>query len=70
MENKITFSWNGYWQPTPALIRKVADSLMIGLQFAGGYIAIGTSSHLGIALMISGTCLKVISNFFTDNPPQ
>jgi hypothetical protein len=71
----IVFKWDGYFKPTPALLRKVGDSFlgaMPVLQVA--VIATSWSQPVKdgwiIGIAITCTIAKFVSNFFTTEEPQ
>ena len=62
----MTLSLKGYFEPTPKLIRKAADSLLAGATLASTFAVMNDHPKLAVAIMIISVIAKVISNFFTD----
>ena len=62
----MNFKLKGYFEPTPKLIRKAADSLLAGATLASTFAVMNDHPKLAVAIMIISVIAKVISNFFTD----
>ena len=48
----MKFSWKGYWEPTPKLIRKIADSILAGATFAGTFAILNDYPKFAVGVMI------------------
>ena len=64
--NKIKFNWKSYFKPTPKLIRKAGDSLLLVSTFISSYGIIEGHTELAITALIIGVIGKFLSNFFKD----
>ncbi len=64
----MKFSWNGYWNPTPKNIRKVADAIVSACTFTGGITTLNGHPVVGTIIFVIGFVAKITSNFFTDEP--
>lgn len=64
----MTFDIKGYWTPTPVKIRKIADSILAGVIFAGSMTALNGLPVLGTCIFVIGFLAKIVSNFFTEEP--
>ncbi|CAB4157467.1 hypothetical protein UFOVP683_25 [uncultured Caudovirales phage] len=62
----MKFSLGGFYEPTPAGVRKVGDVLQYGAQIAAGASIINEKPELGLLVMIIGSIGKVLSNFFVE----
>jgi len=62
----MKFSLGGFYEPTPAGVRKVGDVLQYGAQVAAGASIINEKPELGLLVMIIGSIGKVLSNFFVE----
>lgn len=62
----MIFSWNSYWKPTPAKVRKVADAVVAITTALGSYVTMDGKSTLGVVIFITGYVAKMVSNFFTE----
>jgi len=60
------FHWNGYWQPTPIKIRKIADAIASACVFSGGLTSLNGHPLAGTIIFISGFLAKMLSNFYTN----
>ena len=63
----MKFSWNGYWKPTPKLIRKFADSLLIFTMSLSTASFATDHEKWAFGLMIAGALAKFASNFFSED---
>ena len=61
----MKFTWKGYFEPTPKIIRKAADSILAGATMAATYSVVTEHEKIAVAIMIVSVVAKVISNFFT-----
>lgn len=62
---KIT--WKSYFEPTPKLIRKLADSILGGATLASTWAFVAEHETAAIITMVAAVVAKILSNFFTDN---
>jgi hypothetical protein len=65
----MKFSWKGYFQPTPKIVRKLADSLLAGAMTVSTFALMNDHPVLATVVMITAGVAKFISNFFTDDTP-
>jgi hypothetical protein len=65
MKRQLKFSLKGYYEPTPANIRKMGDSLLAMSQFMAGFTIIMDEKFLAICCIAIGTIGKFLSNFFS-----
>lgn len=66
----MKFAWKGYWTPTPKKIRKAADAVVSACTFAGGITSLNGHPVAGTIIFVVGFLAKILSNFFTDEPPS
>lgn len=65
----MKFHWNGYWKPTPAKIRKIADAIVGATTFAGSILTLNNDTKIGTTVFIAGFLAKILSNFFSEHEP-
>jgi hypothetical protein len=63
----MKFSWKGYFDPTPKIIRKIADSILAGATLASTFTFIMDYKNVAITIMIVSVLAKVLSNFLSDD---
>jgi hypothetical protein len=61
----MKFTWKGYFEPTPKIIRKVADSILAGATMAATYSVVIEHEKIAVAIMVVSVIAKIVSNFFT-----
>lgn len=62
----MKFDFGGYYEPTPAKIRKIGDLLQYGSTiFAGTQIS--ENPNVSLVLLIIGSIGKILSNFFVED---
>lgn len=61
----MKFTWKGYFEPTPKIIRKVADSILAGATMAATYSVVIEHEKIAVAIMVVSVTAKIVSNFFT-----
>ena len=62
----MKFDLNGYYDPTPAKMRKVGDLLQYGSTvFAGTQIS--ENPNVSLILLVIGSIGKILSNFFVED---
>ena len=66
-KNTMKFSWKGYYEPTPKLLRKIGDTLLAISSFASATSTINDDKDLAIAFLVIGVVGKILTNFFTDD---
>jgi hypothetical protein len=62
----MKFSWNGYFEPTPKKMVKMADAVTSACVFSGGLTSLNGHPIVGTSIFVAGFLAKVVSNFFTD----
>lgn len=62
----MKFTWEGYWQPTPKGIRKIADSILAGATLTSTFAVMNDHPKLATWVMITSVAAKITSNFLTD----
>jgi hypothetical protein len=65
---KTQFSWDGYWKPTPIILRKIGDALLGAFSIVSVSSVITEHKELAIASLVIGVLGKILSNFFSDSP--
>lgn len=65
MKRQLKFSLKGYYEPTPANIRKMGDSLLAMSQFMAGFTIIMDDKYPALLCIAIGTFGKFLSNFFS-----
>lgn len=63
----LKFSIANYYKPTPARIRKIADSILAGVLFLSASSIFNEHSGFALAIFSVGAIAKVVSNFFTED---
>lgn len=61
----MKFTWKGYFEPTPKIIRKVADSILAGATMAATYSVVIEHEKIAVAIIVVSVIAKIVSNFFT-----
>lgn len=64
----MKYNWKGYWQPTPKIIRKLADAIVAATTFSGSMIVLNGEPKIGTGIFVAGFVAKILSNFFTEKP--
>ena len=64
----MKYNWKGYWQPTPKIIRKLADAIVAAATFSGSMIVLNGEQKIGTGIFVAGFVAKILSNFFTEKP--
>jgi len=64
----MKYNWKGYWQPTPKIIRKLADAIVAAATFSGSMIVLNGEPKIGTGIFVAGFVAKILSNFFTEKP--
>lgn len=62
----MPISTNGYYEPTPAKIRKVADTVAASLKVIGASKVVSASPMAGLIVMALGELATIVSNFWVD----
>lgn len=65
---KIKFKIKSYYEPTPAKMRKLGDSLLGVSQFLTGYAIVMEEKWLAFTCIAIGTLGKFMTNLFTEEP--
>ncbi|MHB9161390.1 MAG: hypothetical protein ACYC6W_10995 [Nitrosotalea sp.] len=63
----MPISTNGYYKPTPAKVRKIADSVSGAIKVIGASTIVSSSPMAGLILMVLGEAVNIFSNFFVDD---
>lgn len=63
----MKFDIKGFYEPTPANIRKMGDALQYVSQVATGISVVNDRAELGLLVMILGSIGKILSNFFVED---
>ena len=63
---KIKFKIKSYYEPTPAKMRKLGDSLLGASQFLTGYAIVMEEKWLAFTCIAIGTIGKFMTNFFVE----
>lgn len=61
----MRFDLTGFYEPTPAKIRKVGDILQYGSTVLAG-TQISENPKISLILLIVGSIGKILSNFFVE----
>jgi hypothetical protein len=61
----MKLSIKGYWQPTPKIIRKIADSLLASAMLVASISFVNDYKTIAIVVLIVAGISKFFSNFFT-----
>lgn len=64
----MKFGISQYWVPTPKKIKKVADSILAAVLFAGPTAALNGYPMAGTVIFITGVVAKFVSNLFGEEP--
>lgn len=62
----MKFKVSGFYEPTPAKMRKIGDVLQYGSQIFAGTQIVNGDPKLGLVVMVIGAIGKVLSNFFVE----
>lgn len=63
----MEFKVSGFYEPTPAKMRKIGDAMQYGSQIFAGTQIVDGDPRLGLVVMIIGAIGKVLSNFFVES---
>ena len=66
----MKYSWKHYWEPTPKLIRRIADSLLAGAMTISSFAAFNNNDKLAFVIMLVAGLAKILSNFFSVDDSQ
>lgn len=66
----MKYSWKKYWEPTPKLIRRIADSLLAGAMLVSSISFINDYKTIAFSVLIIAGVAKFLSNFFSVDDPQ
>lgn len=62
----MKLSFKSYFEPTPKLVRKIADSLLAGATLASTFTFIMDYQKVAISIMVVSVVAKILSNFLSD----
>lgn len=65
-KQKMKISFKSYFEPTPKLVRKIADSLLAGATLASTFTFIMDYHKVALSIMVISVVAKVLSNFLSD----
>lgn len=65
-KQKMKLSFKSYFEPTPKLVRKIADSLLAGATLASTFTFIMDYQKVAISIMVVSVVAKILSNFLSD----
>ena len=63
------FDLNGYFDPTPKKIVRIADSITGACVFSGGLSSLNGHPIVGTVIFAIGFLAKIASGFFTEEKP-
>lgn len=66
----MKFGFSHYWAPAPKIIRKLADSVLAAVTFAGSILALNGKPDLATGVFVVGVVAKFVSNFFAEEPAK
>lgn len=63
----MKFSWKGYYEPTPKLLRKIGDTLLGIFSISSMAAIVNEDKQLALISLSIGVVGKILTNFFTDD---
>jgi hypothetical protein len=66
----MKYSWKDYWQPTPKLIRRIADSILVGAMSISTAAFFTDNEKAAFWVILVASVAKMMSNFFSVDDPQ
>lgn len=68
----MKYSWKSYFEPTPKLIRRIADSVLVGAMSLSTATYFTNHTTAAFIILIIANIAKIASNFFSvenQTPP-
>ncbi len=66
-QNKMKLSFKSYFEPTPKLVRKIADSILAGATLTSTFTFIMDYKKVAMIVMVVSVVAKILSNFLSDD---